>query len=140
MKKISYQILSLMLMSFLLINCCNKDDINPYQNEDDYLGIWSVFEYSSNEYFDFIVNGNTYNFKRVHYYNPDDFDPDTLTTSYGIYSCDESNLRLEYNIYANQPCDSIVDYDVEYKNGNIELSYFSETTADYEYLTLIKRD
>ncbi len=49
-------------------------------------------------------------------------------------------MKLSYDIYANQPYDSIVNYKVEYKNGNIELKYINSTTGDYEYITLIKRD
>ena len=127
-------------MSFLLIKCCDEDDINPYQTENDYIGVWLVCEYSSNEYFDFSLNQNVYRFKRVHYYNYDDPYPDTLTTSSGIYSCDELNMKLNYSIYANQPYDSIVNYKVKYENGNIELKYINSITGDYEYITLIKRD
>lgn len=137
MKNLSY-ILSFIFISFLLITCCDKDDINPYQTENDYIGIWSVYEYSSNAYFDFSFGQNIYKFKRVHYYNPDYFYPDTLTTSSGVYSCDELSMKLSYDIYANQPYDSIVNYEVEYKNENIELKYIN--SGYYEYITLIKRD
>lgn len=103
----------ILIIIWVLLSGCNKEDVNPYTSNYDLIGQWFIDEYNSRNYYYFNTNDYIrYNFQQYH---------DNGCVSRGIYDYNVSTMSFNYEYYLGLDTAIIKIFDVKYKNNKLEL-------------------
>ena len=103
----------------VLIFSCHKEEVNPYNDEYDFLGYWYVDEYGSNSYYNFTTSDYVrYSFTTM--------DENGLYLS-GKYLCPTDDSIVFFCENSQLDTSFIKKYELSYEKNNVIMSNDDET-------------
>lgn len=122
MNKVKVKIMKKIIIIFfciVLIFSCHKEEVNPYNDEYDFLGYWYVDEYGSNSYYDF----STSDYIR---YSFSTMDENGIYLS-GTYSCPTDDSIVFVCEDTQLDTSFVKEYNLSYEKDKVVMSNSNET-------------